>query len=314
MKTIIYSSILFLSLAISAKAQTSNLVVFDQQGEKFSVIVNGVNQSSTPSTNVKVTGLSAPAGYKITVIFQDTSIAALNKNIYLQNPGTEVTASVIVKKNGEHALRYVSETPIAQATAAAPVDQSTTAYSTTAVAPVPQSTTTTVTQQTTTVPSGTSTVSVNVGGMGVNMTGMATQATVTTTTTTTSSGTQDVSNTEGEAAPVPQPVYVDGYNGPVGCPRPMSREDFESAKNTIAAKTFEDTKLSIAKQITSSNCLLSSQVRAIMKLFTYENSKLDFAKYAYAHTYDKGNYFKVNDAFQFDSSSEELNNYVATQK
>ena len=166
-----------------------------------------------------------------------------------------------------------------------------------------QDQTTTTTQQTTTMP-GSATIQMNVGGMGVT----TQQTTITTTTTTTNSG-----GSATQAAPQQtQQQYVPGYNGPVGCPTPMSHDDYESAKSSISQKDFENTKLDMAKQIAGSNCLLAEQVKGIMKLFTFENSKLDFAKFAYTHTYDKGNYFKVNDAFEFDSSSQELNSYVSS--
>jgi len=92
----------------------------------------------------------------------------------------------------------------------------------------------------------------------------------------------------------------------------MPHDDYVNAKSSIASKDFEDTKLTVAKQIDGSNCMSAEQIRGIMKLFTFENSKLDFAKYAYAHCTDKANYFKVNDAFEFDNSSKELNDYISS--
>jgi hypothetical protein len=47
-----------------------------------------------------------------------------------------------------------------------------------------------------------------------------------------------------------------------------------------------------------------------MTLFDFENTKLDFAKFAYDRTYDRANYYKVNDAFEFESSIEDLNRYI----
>lgn len=109
-------------------------------------------------------------------------------------------------------------------------------------------------------------------------------------------------------------IYVQGYNGPIGCLTPMSALDFQRAKQSIASKNVEDSKLAIAKQILNSNCLLSSQVRGIMSLFSFEDSKLEFAKYAYGHTYDIGNYYKLNDAFQFETSIDELNSYIGDER
>jgi hypothetical protein len=62
--------------------------------------------------------------------------------------------------------------------------------------------------------------------------------------------------------------------------------------------------------VISANCLFCSQVKEIMLLFSFEASKLEFAKFAYPYVFDQGNYFKLNDAFTFESSIEELNNFI----
>lgn len=110
--------------------------------------------------------------------------------------------------------------------------------------------------------------------------------------------------------PPPPPVYVPGYNGPIGCPMPMSANDFANAKRTIAAKSFDNTKLDMAKQIVNSNCITSAQVKELMGLFSFDNNRLEFAKAAYAHTYDKGNYYMVSDGFDFESNGKALMQYI----
>jgi hypothetical protein len=45
-------------------------------------------------------------------------------------------------------------------------------------------------------------------------------------------------------------------------------------------------------------------------LFTFENNRLDIAKYAYGKTVDKGNYFIMNDAFTFNNNKEKLSEYI----
>ena len=69
--------------------------------------------------------------------------------------------------------------------------------------------------------------------------------------------------------------------------------------------------MSTAKSILSSNCVNTDQVMQICKLFSFEQSKLDFAKHAYNKTVDKGNYFKVGEIFTFDASKTELNNFIS---
>jgi hypothetical protein len=166
-------------------------------------------------------------------------------------------------------------------------------------------TTTTTTQQTTTTP-GSATINMSIGGSGMN-TGMSTQQTTTTITTTTT--------TSGDATQQAPPPPTQQAVAPVatGCQEPMMEDDYQSAKKSIEDKTFEDTKLTLAKQIAGNNCLSAGQIRGIMKLFTFENSKLDFAKFAYSHCTDKTNYFKVDDAFEFDNSTQQLNDYISKQ-
>jgi len=96
--------------------------------------------------------------------------------------------------------------------------------------------------------------------------------------------------------------YTDngGYNN--NAPPPQSRQtavsmrwiggSFKSAKETVAKASFEDTKLSTAKTILASNCFNTDQVIQICKLFGFEASKLDFAKYAYARTTDAATILK----------------------
>ena len=144
-------------------------------------------------------------------------------------------------------------------------------------------------------------VNVNDPEMGVNLNmnvgttttgGNVTYSETTTTTTTTTSG-----STVQQQQPV---EYVPGYTGTIGCPVPMTPQAFSAAKSSIMTKTFEDDKLIIAKQVTNSNCLLATQVKEITMMFDFEDTKLEFAKYAYHKTYDVGNYFMVNDAFEFE--------------
>ncbi len=93
----------------------------------------------------------------------------------------------------------------------------------------------------------------------------------------------------------------------------MSKDRFDEAKKSIASKSFEDSKLTVAKQVMKANCLLVSQVKEIMGLFDFEETKLNFAKEAYAHTYNVDDYYQLNDAFTFESSITDLNNFIGTK-
>ena len=92
--------------------------------------------------------------------------------------------------------------------------------------------------------------------------------------------------------------------------RAMSNTDFAQAKESLRREWFENTRLVTAKQIIDQNYFTSQQVKEMVLLFTYENNRLEIAKYAYGKTVDKGNYFIINDAFTFNSNEEKLSEYI----
>ena len=60
--------------------------------------------------------------------------------------------------------------------------------------------------------------------------------------------------------------------------------------------------------------MTAGQVKDMMSVFSFEGTKLDFAKFAYGRTYDIGNYYMVNDAFTFSTSISDLNEYINTYR
>lgn len=333
----IFTTLLLIVLAFAgAYAQNNNLVVFSNNGEKFTLILNGVRQNATPETNVKVTGLNA-ANYKAKIIFEKQNLFDIDQNVYLMSGGdhgkdTEYTYDIIEKK-GSYKLRWMSEAPI-NSTAPAAANQTVVIYTTTdavvAPAPVVSSTTTTTTTQTAPVTTTSTTttgttenvnVGMNVNGMGVNMNisindapGGAVTSSSTTTTTHSTTVTTSSSGTTAAAVPVATPTTSPAAPAASGCYTAMNDGDFTSAKSSIKSKSFEDSKMTLAKQIISNNCLSTAQVKEIMQIFSFEDTKLDLAKYAYNKTIDPNNYFKLNDAFTFESSIEELDAYIQKNK
>lgn len=94
----------------------------------------------------------------------------------------------------------------------------------------------------------------------------------------------------------------------------MSDGAFNQAKDNLKREWFENTRLSTAKQIIDRNYFTSRQVKELVLLFTFENNRLDIAKYAYSRTVDKGNYYIMNDAFSMNKNKEELNNFIREQR
>jgi hypothetical protein len=301
MKKTILSVIVLLLFQTLLKAQ-QNAILFTENGERFTAILNGLRQNDKPQTNIKITGLNATY-FKLKIIFEDKKLGERNFNLGLQE-NMETTVNIKRNSKGEFVLRPVSAVPLAQAPPSRD-NQQVVIYNPNA--PVYSET---VTQSTTTTnsPDGVNMgVNVNADGTSFNMNVSdnssynSNRTTTTTTTTTTQSMYTDNP---------PPPAYVPGYNGTIGCAVPASRNQFEDMKRSVESKSFEDSKLTIAKQIVNNNCLLCSQVKEIILLFSFEATRLDFAKYCYGYTYDTGNYYKINDAFTFESSIDELNEYI----
>jgi hypothetical protein len=322
LSTLAFASLLTFT---AAQAQTSDIVVFSEMGEKFTLIIDGDVKNEAPATRVVATGLRNETP-SIVVKFAEAGIPPVKQNGWIEH-GKEYTLKVTTNKKGEYVLRMQGQAELGTAKAS-PIGTST---STEFVEDAPSepapggqgatgsSQTTTTTTQTT----GTSeNVNMNVGvnGVGINMSmgftepDMESSTTTTTTTTHTSSTTTSGTATSEPVvppAPVEEPVYrMPGYSGPIGCAMPMNDGEFSEAKASIESKGFEESKMTLARQIGDSHCFSTIQVTGIMGLFGFEETKLEFAKYAYDHTHDIGNYYKVNDAFSFESSIDELNKYI----
>jgi Domain of unknown function (DUF4476) len=104
-------------------------------------------------------------------------------------------------------------------------------------------------------------------------------------------------------------------NMPVACnPAPviyqMDDYEFSGLMNTLRNMQFESSRMSVAKNAILSNQFSSRQVADLMGLMTFDSSRLEIAKLAYAKTIDRENYWMVYDLFAFESSIVELNNYI----
>jgi len=303
------SALLILCAFFTFAQGPHNVIIFSEEGETFTVYINGVQQNAEPATNVRIEDLRGTA-YNLRVLFENAVPGEFTKSMPLPEGSTEMTFALRKNKKGAWVSRFVSEAPYpaksSPGLATRPQQQKETR-------PVPSgnqnqeiiTTTTTVTSDATGVSEGMD-VSVKIGdqnfGMNVKIddpTATRQTTTVTTQTITTQSGTMDY-----DASDRVEKVETGG------CNNPMNKADFATAKESIASKSFEDSKLKIAKQITRGNCLSAAQVKQIMQLFSFEESRLDFAKFAYDFTFDKQNYYQVNDAFQFEMTIEELDEYL----
>jgi hypothetical protein len=90
----------------------------------------------------------------------------------------------------------------------------------------------------------------------------------------------------------------------------LSNADFLTALALIKDESFDANKLAAAQTISNAHYLSTNQILQILQLFSFESSKLQYAKSAYATCVDPQNYFKVNQVFSFSSSKQELNTFL----
>lgn len=65
---------------------------------------------------------------------------------------------------------------------------------------------------------------------------------------------------------------------------------------------FDSDRIKIAKRRIKAKKVSSAQVLEIIQQMSFESSRLEVAKYAYAYTIDQDNYYEVNNGFEFTSS------------
>ena len=326
------SAILFVSLSFNVSAQRA-IEVFNNDGDAFFIYLNGEKQNKEAQTRVTLYDLKSE-WYKGKIVFQEKGIPEIEKNL-MTKPGKKVTYTIKKNRKGDYKLRFFSEMEFERSAAKKETKPQKTTVSTSTAAPQKNRTTETHTVQTTTTTSPEKTnenvnisintqmneqgATVNVSGGETTESGTVTvttttegkprkktnnaQMTVSSTTTTTSSSSSSSTNfTE-------QPVQK--REATRGCM--MSATAFEKAKKSIEGKTFEDSKMTMAKQITKSHCLTATQIKEVMELLEYESTRVEYAQFAYPKCQNKNEYYIVNDAFEYESSIDELNEFIDAQ-
>ncbi|MFN6944738.1 MAG: DUF4476 domain-containing protein [Cytophagaceae bacterium] len=323
MKKLSFFLLFMLLTALESMAQSATAVIFSQDGEKFWVIINGTRQNKEPQANVKITGLVAH-NYRMKIIFEDERIPSLDQNLFTYNGLEEkyYDATYVIRKNKKkYVMRLNSSTPAANNAKADPGQEVVPFHTGEQKSPSPKEETkteqenVTVTQTSTANPSNENiNVDVNVDGTKVNMDvnikevmnpGVNVQVTETTATTTNTTAKPDPT-----PAPAPEPIKKEDPK----CTKAMAASDFNAAKASIQKQSFTEQQMQVAQQITKNNCLSTAQVKELIQLFSFETSRLDFAKFAYDFTVDKNNYWQINDAFSFSSSVTELNKFLEKKK
>lgn len=110
-------------------------------------------------------------------------------------------------------------------------------------------------------------------------------------------------------------IHLQRAPGGMSFPEPpvrvVAQRDLDEILAAIRNASFDKDKLRLARQIIGAKkAFLSRQIKEILRLFDYEDGRLEAAKFAYDYVVDPQNYFVVYDTFSFDSQKEQLAQYI----
>jgi hypothetical protein len=311
MKTIFLFSVLFTFSALYAQ---SNLSIFNNNGQSFYVVLNGIRQNSKPETNVQVAQIKN-GSYAVKVIFADGKTPDIDKNFMIDAP-YDITARIIFKK-GKGKLQLMGQEPTHGVLQEAVVYRPNDAAVYSDMIPV-QTTTTTTTTTTGTIPDENVNLNMNlsVGGVNVNLnanasaTGLGTGATITETTTSSSTTTTQINN---QANAQHQQVIAQVQQAPlsnrVNCTKTMNR--LEAFKAELQDQSFEEDRLEALQLELKSTCLTTAQAEQLIDLFTFDENRLVVAKYLSDRLTDLDNAGALAKKLTFDSSKMEYRRYIS---
>ena len=288
--------ILFLSsVALVAQSQViNNLVIFCNEGEKFTVILDGFKRNVSPQSNVRIEFLDQKH-YKIKIIFENTRINDVDDGITFFKTGRECIFSLDKKNNHKYKLHYSSDKAMPGFEKPNNVN---TANTTTNTSPPPI--VDTVKPPPPEAPSGNPmdqniNQNLNIGGkkgaIKVNP-----------------NGTMSVGPGNGAMS-----INIKKHPK-ANCPNPVTKEEFAAFKENMSKQTTEEDKQLIGNSFIDNNCLLSSQVKEAMTLFKNERSQIDFAKKSYSATKDYEKFSITVDGVVSKSGKDELTKYIEDNK
>ena len=327
----------------------SSLTVFNNSGQQFYVILNGIKQNSIAQTNVPVSGIKN-GSYSVKLIFADGKTPDIDKNFMLDEP-SDVTTRVVFKK-GKGKLQLIgmepanSQSTLQNTVVYRPNDAVT--YSDAVI--VSQ----TINQQVETVPtqinsntglnqngqvissgstqesqtiqqSTTVTDPVN-GNVGININmnvqdpalnngqggvNMSVNMNGTQSQTTTFTTTTSSSSSIGQSGTTTKP----NSQAVSSSPKPIITcqnilGDAQATIDDLETMNFEDDQIKVVKADLANYCLTAAQAYKIIEVFNFEENRLELAKYFYDRMIDKDKGNTLLNLFNFDATKVEFRNYI----
>jgi hypothetical protein len=236
------------------------MVVFCNDGEPFTLILNGERINMEPQTRVKVEGLTLKK-YQTKVIFKNSRLKEANTTITFFSTCFECEFGVNRKSKKKFKIEYFTDRPIPGCNNGK--------------------------QTSNNLNSVNNDQSSNINSNS-NVTEEATPVKNTSPTNTILTGT-GISN--GTMSPNMNKV-ISGK-----CDTPMNDAEFSSFKSSVQKLSSDDEKQIKAWAMMEAACITVNQLKQLLNVFFADNSKYEFAKKVYERTKDNSDYIKLKEVF-----------------
>lgn len=90
----------------------------------------------------------------------------------------------------------------------------------------------------------------------------------------------------------------------------VDQQTFSLFMQELKFESFDSNRLKMASNYASNNHLKAKQIAQIARTFSFDSSRLSFAKKAFTNCIDKQNYFQLRSTFSFSSSYNDLLDYI----
>ena len=93
-------------------------------------------------------------------------------------------------------------------------------------------------------------------------------------------------------------------------PRCASPEQMQLVMKTLEKQSFDDNRLEIAELCVSLGQFCVGDLERMAKVFSFDDKRLEFLKFAYDYCTDPENYPMLRDSFTFSSNYDKLIDYI----
>jgi len=90
----------------------------------------------------------------------------------------------------------------------------------------------------------------------------------------------------------------------------FSQRDMEDLHSRVASRITDSDKEKLMKTAADGRTVNTSQIREMLGWLSFDDTKLDFAKWAYSSISDRQNYWKLEDAFSFSATKDDFNKSI----